>query len=64
MLFIIFLTNLFNNLLKPVAPLGFKAPPYFEKAIPAISKCAQGVLFKINLCKNWAAVVNQRHQHN
>ena len=23
-----------------------------EKAIPAISRCAQGVLFKINLCKN------------
>ena len=32
--------------------LRFKAPPYFEKAIPAISRWAQGVLFKINLCKN------------
>jgi len=42
----------------PVAPPEFKAPPYFEKAIPAISKWAHGVLFKINLCKNWAAVVD------
>ena len=29
----------------------------FENAIPAISRCAQGVLFKINLCKHCAAVV-------
>ena len=36
----------------------FKAPLYFEKAIPAISRCAHGVLFKINLCKNCAAVVD------
>ena len=41
-----------------MAPPEFNAPPYFEKAIPAISKCAQGVLFKINLCKNCAAVVD------
>ena len=48
------------SIIKPdaVAPPELRAPPYFEKAIPAMSKCAQGVLFRTNLCKNCAAVVD------
>ena len=48
------------SIIKPDAVernLDNKIKVFFEKAIPAISKCAQGVLFVINLCKNWAAVM-------
>jgi hypothetical protein len=52
------LTNLLSSFTpNAVEPFGEVGKSDFVQVVPAMSKCAQGVLFT-NLCKNWAAVID------
>jgi len=53
----LFIKSAINVKPKPVDPLLFNISPPFFHVVPAISRCAHLVFLGINLCKNWAAVI-------